>query len=102
PTGGETGIWWAAAGYGTYKVNDYLTVQARAEYFSDHDGVRGIGTQLYELTGGVSIKPFPKDEYGSGLMLRPEIRYDFANEKVFDGGANDDQCTFGIDALYSF
>jgi hypothetical protein len=106
PNGGagasSIGTWWGAAGYISYVLNDNFTLQGRAEYFDDNDGVRGIGSQLFEITGGVNVKPFPQDSWGQYLMLRPEIRWDGSNNDVFNGGTVDSQVTFGIDAIYTF
>jgi hypothetical protein len=102
PGAGQTGIWWAAAGYATYTLNDMFALQGRCEYFDDRDGVRGIGSQIGEVTLGVNIKPMSNDAYGSGLMIRPEVRFDWANAAEFNGGLDDNQTIFGIDALYAF
>jgi hypothetical protein len=102
PNGSQFGTWWGGVGYVTYVLNDYATLQGRAEYFDDNDGVRGIGTQLFEITTGVNVKPFPHDSWGQNLMLRPEIRWDGSNNQVFNNGTVDSQFTFGIDAIYTF
>jgi hypothetical protein len=102
PAGSSYGTWWGATGYISYVLNDYFTLQGRAEYFDDNDGVRGVGTQLMEITAGVNVKPLPNDTWGKNLMLRPELRWDGSNNEVFNSGTVDSQFTFGIDALYTF
>jgi hypothetical protein len=99
---GDNAIWWGVAGYATYNLNDMLALQGRLEYFDDDDGARGIGTRVYEATFGVNIKPLPSNEYGAGLVVRPEIRWDGADDDIYNGGADDNQFTFGVDAIFAF
>jgi hypothetical protein len=101
-TDGGTALWWGVAGYATYSVNDYFALQGRLEYFDDDDGARGLDTRLFGATFGVNIKPLPGNEYGQGLVIRPEIRWDRADADVFNGGDDDDQFTFGVDAIFAF
>jgi hypothetical protein len=35
-------------------------------------------------------------------VIRPEVRYDYAQEGIFDGGTDHDQLTFGVDAIFTF
>jgi hypothetical protein len=96
------GEWWGAAGYVILEFNDYLTGCIRAEYFSDHDGLRGTGTEFHEITAGVTIHPFPRHEWFQGLAIRPEVRWDHATDDVFDGGDDDNQITIGGDIIFAF
>lgn len=98
---GDDANWYGVAGYATYKLNNMLSLQGRVEYFNDEDGARGLGTSVWEGTFGVNIKPMPDDQYGSGLTIRPEVRYDHADDDIFNDG-DDNQFTFGIDAIYAF
>jgi hypothetical protein len=99
---GADGEWWGAAGYVIYTINDYCRAAVRAEYFSDHDGCRGLGTELHEITAGLTIHPFPKHEWLAGLMIRPEARWDHATDEIFDGGDEDQQFTIGGDIIFAF
>jgi hypothetical protein len=99
---GGSAQWCGLAGYAMYKVTEQLTLVGRAEYFNDGDGARGLGTTVYEMTAGLNIKPMPNHEYLSGLVIRPELRWDHANNDIFNDGNDDNQYTFGIDAVYSF
>lgn len=101
---GDDAFWAGIAGYVGYAVNEYVTVNGRLEWFGDFDGGRlGVDDlHLVELTLGATIRPLPSDTYGKGLMLRPEVRMDWASEDVFNGGNDDMQFTFGIDAIYAF
>jgi hypothetical protein len=94
--------WYGVAGYATYKINNMLSLQGRVEYFNDEDGARGLGTTVWEGTLGVNIKPLPDDQWGSGLVLRPEVRWDHADDNIFNDASDDNQYTFGIDAIYAF
>ena len=72
----------------------------RAEYFNDDDGARGLDTAVTELTAGVTLTPFPNNQWASGLMFRPEIRWDHANNDIFIDGTRDNQYTVGGDLIY--
>jgi hypothetical protein len=100
---GSDAQWYGVAGYTGYKLSDQLTLNGRAEWFRDDDGTRlGVAGDFYEVTLGVAITPFPKDRFGSTLILRPELRADFSSENVFDDGNDDTQLTAAIDAIYKF
>jgi hypothetical protein len=95
---GGPGKLYDVAALAAYRINEYLTAKGRAEWMHDHDGVRlPMRTDLYGLTAGVTITPLPHDKLGSNLKLRPEIRYDFSGDNVFNG--KDHQVTVAIDAV---
>lgn len=94
--------WWGFAGYGLYKFNDMFTGVGRAEIFSDNSGARGLGTTVYEATLGLNITPFPNSEFGQGLKFRPEVRYDYSQDAIFNGGGNNNQFTVAGDLIYAF
>jgi len=99
---GSDAQWYGLTGYLSRKLNDSFTLNGRLEYFNDQDGARigGTATNWYEATAGVSIKPFPTHEVGQNLVIRPEVRFDYAEEPVFNGDYN--QFTFGVDAYFTF
>jgi hypothetical protein len=99
---GNQAQWYGIAGYAGYKITDMITANLRAEWFNDKDGARGIGTNAYEVTAGVSIRPMPNHAIGSNLVIRPEVRYDYAQESFFDGGTDHDQLTASVDAIFTF
>ena len=102
PDGG-TAYWYGIAGYAGYKLNDYVTLNARAEWFRDEEGVRiGIAGNYYELTLGATIHPFPHDRWGKNLLVRPEIRGDWSNNDVYNDGDNSSMYTAAIDVIYLF
>jgi hypothetical protein len=96
---GGSGELWAFAALGAYKIDERFTVKGRVEWMHDHDGVRlPMRTDLYGVTLGLTIVPFPNDKWISNLKLRPEIRYDWSPEAVFNG--KDHQLTASIDAVF--
>lgn len=99
---GDASCVWGVATYGKYVCNDYVTGGARLEYFNDTSRLDGLDSVIYSATLGVTLTPFPNDAFGSNLKLRPEIRYDYASEDIFDGGDADHQMTLGLEALFTF
>ncbi|QOV91156.1 porin [Humisphaera borealis] len=104
--GGSDAQWFGVAGYLGVKMSDMVTLNTRLEYFNDQDGARltgGVGgTSLYGATAGLSIRPFAHDALGQNLVIRPEIRFDYAEKKFFDGATDRYQLTAAIDAIFSF
>lgn len=100
---GAEHAWWAGvAGYAGYKVNNYLTVNGRLEWFDDQDNARGLGTNVYEATLGLTVTPMPEDSLGQNLKIRPEIRYDYAQSPIFSGGTNNSQFTAALEAYFTY
>jgi hypothetical protein len=97
---GKQAQWYGVAAYAKYDVSDMFAINARGEWFNDKDNSRGLGTNVYEATVGVTIKPFANHEIGSNLVFRPEIRYDYAQEGIFDG--QNDQITVAADVIFTF
>jgi hypothetical protein len=85
-----------------YDLNRYITLKGRAEWIHDDDGFRlGAGvSDIYELTVGLTIHPFPNDPWGRNIKVRPEIRWDHSPDEAFNG--DDDQVTGGIDVVVTF
>ena len=84
-----------------------FALNGRVEYFNDDKGVRvpgaiGTGVELVEGTIGLAITPFPDNAVLSNLVFRPEFRFDYANKRFFDAGANRYQYTAAIDAIFKF
>jgi len=95
--------WYGVAGYAAYKLNDMWTLNGRGEWFRDNDGARtGFAANYYEVTLGVSIRPMPKDHWGKNVLIRPEIRGDWSDERVFNGGDDYAQYTVGVDVIVTF
>jgi hypothetical protein len=51
---------------------------------------------------GAAVKPFPHDNLGENFVIRPEVRYDYSQNAIFNAGSNFDQWTFGVDAFFQF
>ena len=85
-------------------INNNLDVNFRAEWYYDVDGGGyaggfGIpGTTYWEFTVGPDYHPT------KWLQIRPEIRYDFANNANFGpaGDLKKDQLSIAIEALFKF
>lgn len=116
------------AQYATYKINDIFKIGGRVEVWRDNNGffVAGFPTHFgfanaqhgfpavtfvappttyFEATLGLTITPeVPKNPIITGLILRPEIRYDTAlnDTRPFVQGTRGDQVTFGFDAIIPF
>jgi hypothetical protein len=99
---GDTAQWYGVALYTGYKFNDMFTANLRGEWFADPQGARTLGGNEYEFTAGLAIHPMPSNKYGQNLVVRPEIRYDYSDNSIFDAGTQFDQWTVGIDAYYTF
>ncbi len=95
-----------------------ITLNARAEkahgFLGTFAGVNFVdafgvvpAVNAYEITLGTTITPLPKDPYLKGLMIRPEIRYDFTDSSKYpfyaaNGTTYKDQLTFAADIILKF
>jgi hypothetical protein len=97
--------WGGIAGYVTYTIDPRWAISLRTEYYHDGNGVTtGVGggsVDYGEATLGVAITPVPGDEWFGGLVIRPELRYDWADRAVFDASTKN-QVTSAIDVYYKF
>jgi hypothetical protein len=95
---GDGGYLYSFALLASYDMCKEATFKVRGEYYRDEDGVRiPPGTSLYEVTLGLDVTPFAHDSLGRNLIIRPEVRFDFSDDPVFQGESH--QYTFGIDAI---
>lgn len=95
--------WWAA---GTWLVVEHLPkvgFALRADYMNDRLAARsgaayglnqGVQNRLASATGTINIRAIPH------LLLRPELRFDRASRRVFDGLYH--QTTAGLSAAFLF
>ena len=84
---GGTAQWYGIAAYAGYKITDMFTFNARGEIFDDQDGdapstVVGIPNTYIEATLGLTVTPFPNNNFASNLKIRPEVRFDYATSRV--------------------
>ncbi len=106
----QSACWFDTAFYASYYVNSYLTFNGRAEYMYDGKsfmlgGEPGTTVNYGEFTIGASITPFPDTNVLKSLQIRPEIREDVADHRVFQGGGaagKNQQTFFAVDAVYAF
>lgn len=95
--------WYGISGYAIQRINEYVSLAGRIEWFRDEEGyTTSVAQNLYEATVGVTITPFPNDQYGQYFKVRPELRADYSSRAFFDGFSKHEQFTFGIDAIYNF
>jgi hypothetical protein len=98
---GDSGYLYSFALLGSYQACKECVIKLRGEYFHDEDGLRTPpDTNLYEITVGLDVIPFAGDPIGKNFIVRPEFRFDFSDDKVFDG--DKEQFTFGVDAIFKF
>jgi Putative beta-barrel porin-2, OmpL-like. bbp2 len=97
--------WGGVAGYASYAFDPHCTLNTRLEWYNDSaNGFSNgapVGANYYEGTVGVAIKPFPKNKILSNLLFRPEVRYDYSNQPVFNS-VDHNQWTFSMDTLFTF
>ncbi len=76
---GKDSQWYGVAGYAKYQFTDFFSTSIRGEYFNDKNGVRtGIAQELKEITLTTEFK------VAKNLLLRPEYRHDWSDQKGFD------------------
>lgn len=95
---GDNALWYGINQYLFYQYTDTLSLGLRGEWFRDNNGTRIIEDEpgsYFEITAGVNWSP------KSWLIIRPEIRYDWAdsNVGVYDDQTEDNQLSFAIDFI---
>jgi hypothetical protein len=109
--------WYGINSYLFYDVNDSLRAGLRGEWFHDDEGFQvapvgfgnragpgfGTGASYYAITAGLNWKPY------TWLVVRPEVRYDWADlsappgrSEPFDGGTDEEQLLFATDFVITF
>ena len=98
--------WWGVATYGKYTLNAKSYFAVRYEYYADPQGATGL------LLGAANPLGFGQEVTGtysynvtSGLQVRTEYRYDFANQPFFARTQSKlvkEQNTATIGFIYSF
>jgi hypothetical protein len=116
------------AQYASYTLNDNLTLNARAEVYRDDNNffVAGFGanngfdqfqkgfatpvttalhaTTYGEITLGVTFKPADMPAPISGLLIRPEVRYDhdLGGARAFNSNKDNGSFTIASDVVLTF
>jgi hypothetical protein len=100
--------WYGINQYLFYQINCCWSMGGRVEWFRDDDGTRVTGIGAGNLVAGAS---FPGNFWGftwglnwkpnDNLVVRPEVRYDTFDGVglPYDGGTDDSQWTFALDAI---
>jgi hypothetical protein len=105
--GASSAQWYGACGYASYKINGMFTINLRGEWFRDQGGfATGTQANYYELTLGTQIHPFPENNLLQWLEVRPEIRGDAADRRVYDASRSDggdySELTAAVDVVMQF
>jgi len=84
-------------------VPDQRLCHRNGRFEKYHDFTSASTFNVYAATLGLTITPL-QDPIGKNLSFRPEIRYDWSEDKIFttSGGAFKDQLTFAVDAIFKF
>ncbi len=99
---GNANEWYGLNNYLLYTINDCWQAGLRAEWFRDDDGARvvqGAAGNYYNITAGLNWRPH------ANVVVRPEVRYDWYDgigPQPFDGGAEDEQASGGVDVIFTF
>jgi hypothetical protein len=97
--------WFSAALYVQYKLDPHMLLGTRVEYYHDGRGVTtGVGgtdINYAEVTFGTTLTPFPDSPFLDTLGIRPEVRFDTANNAVFDG-SKFNEVTVACDIVYKY
>jgi hypothetical protein len=107
-TPGASAQWYAICGYAMYKINSMFGLAARAEWYRDQGGLTtGEQANYYELTLGTQIHPLPDDNIFQYLCIRPELRGDASDRRVYDqsgdnGAGEYSQLSFAVDVTMQF
>ncbi len=91
--------WYGINQYLTYDVSEQVGLGLRAEWFGDKGGaqrVNAMGANYLSIAGGVNYSPV------SWMTFRPEVRYDWADERVFNGNSESDQISIAMDVVINF
>ena len=90
--------WAGAAIYLNVDPAAWFGLTLRSEYFSDKDGVKGLGTSLFANTLSANFKV-------DGFTLIPELRIEQAKDEIYaksSGTPKKSAATFIVAAVYKF
>jgi hypothetical protein len=94
---GSDSVWAGVAGIVKYDFTDLFSLSLRAEYFDDQNGARtGTSQRLKEIT------LTPEFRVMKGLIIRPEYRYDWSDQKSFNGGRDKYQHTLALGVMVTW
>jgi hypothetical protein len=97
--------WFSAVAYAQYRFDPHVALGTRLEYYHDGRGVTtGVGgtdVNYFEVTMGVTLTPLPDSPYLGTFVIRPEVRYDDADQDAFDF-SHQAEFTVAVDMYYRF
>lgn len=97
--------WFSIAAYAKYQIDPHLAFGTRLEFYHDGRGVTtGIGgtdINYWEITVGATVTPMPDSPYLGTFAIRPEIRFDDADQPAFDFTKRN-EVTASMDIYYRF
>jgi hypothetical protein len=108
---GDNAQWGGVAAYAGYKWDAHFTPNLRVEWYNDTGGLTtgtGVNANYYEATANVVVHPMPNDNWFQWLQVRPEFRFDWADQRVYGshgagtGTGEYSQVSFGVDAIMQF
>jgi hypothetical protein len=79
-------------------MTDKLSIGLRAEWFNDVDNARVSNMGANYLAASVGLNY----SVTSWFKVRPEVRYDWADEDVFNSGNDHDQIAIAMDMIVTF
>jgi hypothetical protein len=103
PDPGDDASWWGVGLWLSREFSPSLTLALRGDYVDDRDGARTSGFLGFPVNTGHrfgSVTATLNVRSWSGLLLRPELRYDRSSLPAYDG--EQDQITFALSAAYLF
>lgn len=96
---GAEGNWFGINQYITYDIMDQLSVGLRAEWFNDKGGagrVNAVGANYLAASFGLNYTPV------SWFTFRPEVRLDWADERVFNQNVDNGMVSIAMDMVVRF
>ena len=95
--------WWGVAPYAKYTFSPKANFALRYEYYDDAEGLTGL---LFGIPGAAQeVTATYSYNLTSGLLVRGEYRYDFAQQPIFQSGPAKfvkEQNTAYLSFVYSF
>lgn len=107
----ESVDWWGVALYPNFKINDWLGLGVRYEYYQDTYGIRyhataGLTNNSLTLTAPITLA-------GGLFTFKPEVRYDGASKEIYEGSTFEnavktgaktqkEQLTIGFAGIFKF
>lgn len=101
--GADKATWWGVGGWLVQELSAKASLALRGDYINDRDGVRTSAVYSFPINNGLTVgnatatlnvKPIPT------VMIRPELRVDFAGSPVFDSSKSQVTLALGTSFLF--